>query len=62
MGLFGFSSNSTKCKKCGTLLPDLERLKKHEEKAHNKKNEKCRICGNEFHTSDELRRHKKNCK
>mgnify|MGYP000025958771 CR=1 FL=1 len=62
MGLFGSSSKSTKCKKCGTVLPDSERLKKHQEKAHNKKNEKCRICGNEFQTSDELRKHKKNCK
>ena len=37
MGLFGSSQNELKCKKCGTILPDTERLKKHEEKAHNKK-------------------------
>ena len=37
MGLFGSSKNDLKCKKCGTILPDSERLKKHQEKAHNKK-------------------------
>ena len=42
MGLFGSSKNDLKCKKCGTVLPDSERLKKHQEKAHNKKKEKCR--------------------
>ena len=62
MGFFSSGSNSTKCKKCGTVLPDSERLKKHEEKAHNKKSERCRVCGTEFHTNDELRKHKKNCK
>lgn len=62
MGFFSSSSSDTKCKKCGTILPDSERLKKHEEKAHNKKNEKCRTCGNEFHTNEELRKHKKTCK
>ena len=51
-----------KCKKCGTVLPDSERLKKHQEKAHNKKKEKCRACGAEFDYSEELRKHKKNCK
>ena len=54
--------NELKCKKCGTVLPDSDRLKKHQEKAHNKKKEKCRVCGTEFHTSDDLRKHKKNCK
>lgn len=62
MGLFGSSKNETKCKKCGTVLPDLEKLKKHQEKAHNKKKEKCRVCGVEFDYSEELRKHKKNCK
>lgn len=62
MGFFGSNSNEMKCKKCGTILPDSERLRKHEEKAHNKKNEKCRACGTEFHTNEELRKHKKNCK
>lgn len=62
MGFFGSNSNEMKCKKCGTVLPDSERLRKHEEKAHNKKNEKCRTCGTEFHTNEELRKHKKNCK
>ena len=62
MGLFRSNSNSTKCKKCGTILPDTERLKRHQEKAHNKKKERCRVCGTEFHTSEELRKHKKNCK
>lgn len=62
MGFFGSNSNEMKCKKCGTILPDSERLRKHEEKAHNKKNEKCRTCGTEFHTNEELRKHKKNCK
>ena len=62
MGLFGSSANKLKCKKCGTVLPDPERLKKHKEKAHNKKKEKCRVCGTEFDTIDDLRKHKKNCK
>ena len=31
MGLFGSSQNELKCKKCGTTLPDSERLKKHQE-------------------------------
>ena len=44
MGLFGSSKNDLKCKKCGTVLPDSERLKRHQEKAHNKKKEKCRAC------------------
>ena len=48
MRLFGSSKNDLKCKKCGTVLPDSERLKKHQEKAHNKKKEKCRACGAEF--------------
>lgn len=61
MGLFG-SSNETKCKKCGTILTDPERLKKHQEVAHNKKKEKCRACGSEFDSSEDLRKHKKNCK
>ena len=62
MELIDSNTKNKKCKKCGTILPDLERLKKHQEKAHNKKKEKCRICGNEFYTSDELRKHKKKCK
>ena len=62
MGLFGSSQNELKCKKCGTTLPDSERLKKHQEKAHNKKKETCRACGAEFDYSEELRQHKKNCK
>jgi ribosomal protein S27E len=62
MGLFGNSKNELKCKKCGTILTDSERLKKHQEKAHNKKKEKCRVCGTEFNTQDDLRKHKKNCK
>jgi len=37
MGLFGSSKNELKCKKCGTILPDSERLKKHQEKAIIKK-------------------------
>ena len=52
MGLFGSSKNETKCKKCGTVLPDSEKLKK----------EKCRVCGAEFDYLEELRKHKKNCK
>jgi len=62
MGLFGSSKNELKCKKCGTVLSDPERLKKHQEKAHNKKKEKCRVCGTEFNTQDDLRKHKKDCK
>jgi len=41
---------------------DSERLKKHQEKAHNKKKEKCRACGAEFDYGEALRKHKKNCK
>jgi len=61
MGLFS-SSNETKCKKCGTVLSDSERLKKHQEVAHGKKKEKCRACGTEFDSLEDLRKHKKNCK
>ena len=61
MGLFG-SKNKLKCKACGTVLPDPDRLKKHQEKAHNKKKEKCRVCGSEFNSQEDLRKHKKNCK
>ncbi len=62
MGLFGSSKNVLKCKKCGTVLSDPERLKKHQEKAHSRKKEKCRVCGTEFNTFDDLRKHKKKCK
>lgn len=61
MGLFG-NSIETKCKKCGTVLSDPERMKKHQEVAHNKKKEKCRACDTEFDSLEELRKHKKNCK
>lgn len=61
MGLFS-SSNETKCKKCGTVLSDHERLKKHQDVAHGKKKEKCRACGTEFDSLEDLRKHKKNCK
>ena len=62
MGLFGLGSNKTKCKECGTELPDPERLKKHQEKAHKKNKVKCRACGAEFTYEDDLRKHKKKCK
>ena len=62
MGLFGSSKNELKCKKCGTILTDPERLKKHQEKAHSKKKVKCRNCGTEFMNEDDLRKHKKKCK
>ena len=62
MGLFGSSKNELKCKKCGTVLSDPERLKKHQEKAHSKKKEICRNCGSEFNSQDDLRKHKKKCK
>jgi len=62
MGLFGSSKNELKCKKCGTVLPDSERLKRHQEKAHSKKKVKCRNCGTEFMSEDDLRKHKKKCK
>jgi hypothetical protein len=61
MGLFS-SSNETKCKKCGTVLSDHERLKKHQEIAHGKRKEKCRACGTGFDSLEDLRKHKKNCK
>ncbi len=62
MGLFGSSKNELKCKKCGTVLSDPERLKRHQEKAHSKKKVKCRNCGTEFMSEDDLRKHKKKCK
>jgi len=62
MGLFGSSKNELKCKKCGTVISDPERLKKHQEKAHSRKKEICRNCGTEFDTQDDLRKHKKKCK
>ncbi|KAF6249616.1 hypothetical protein HX860_02535 [Marine Group I thaumarchaeote] len=62
MGLFGSSKNELKCKKCGTVLSDPERLKKHQEKAHTRKKEICRNCGTEFNSQDDLRKHKKKCK
>ncbi len=62
MGLFGSSKNELKCKKCGTILSDPERLKKHQEKAHGKKKVKCQNCGAEFMSEDDLRKHKKKCK
>jgi len=62
MGLFGSNKNELKCKKCGTVLSDPERLKKHQEKAHSRKKEICRNCGTEFDTQDDLRKHKKKCK
>jgi len=40
MGLFGSSKNELKCKKCGTVLSDPERLKKHQEKAHKQEKRK----------------------
>ena len=62
MGLFGSGQKEAKCKKCGTVLPDQERLKRHQEKAHSKKKEKCRACGAEFDFPEDLRKHKKDCK
>ncbi len=62
MGLFGSSKNELKCKKCGTVMSDPERLKRHQEKAHSRKKEICRNCGTEFDTQDDLRKHKKKCK
>ena len=61
MGFFG-SSNQTKCKECGVVINDEERLKKHKQIAHNKKKEKCRSCGAEFSYVEGLRKHKKKCK
>ena len=64
MRFFGSGTNeqSSRCKECGTELPDHERLKKHQDVAHGKKSEKCRVCGSEFKTSEDLRKHKKRCK
>lgn len=61
MGLFGFNSSQTKCKVCGIEFSGSDRLKRHQDKAHNKK-EKCRACGAEFNYSEELRKHRKKCK
>ena len=36
MGLFGSNKNELKCKKCGTVLSDSDRLKKHEDTLSNK--------------------------
>jgi len=62
MGLLGFGSNVTKCKECGLELSDSDRLKKHQEKAHNKTKHACRACGAQFAMSEDLRKHKKKCK
>jgi len=40
----------------------MDKLKKHQEKAHNKKKERCRVCGEEFDYSEDLRKHKKDCR
>lgn len=61
MGLLNRKKSLTKCAKCGTELNDPERLKKHEQVAHNKTLESCRVCGAKFHTQEELRKHKKKC-
>ena len=64
MGFFSRNQTSSgnKCKECGTILPDNSRLKRHIEIAHKKSKEKCRKCGAEFHSTDDLRKHKKKCK
>ncbi len=62
MGFFGSSKNKLKCKKCGTVLSDPEKLERHQEKAHGKKKVKCQNCGTECNTQDEFRKHKKQCK
>ena len=61
MGLFG-SSNDMKCKKCGTVLSDPEKLKKHQEVAHNKKKERRRANSTEIESTEYLRKNKKNNK
>jgi len=43
-------------------LHNSERLKKHQDKAHGKKNEKCRACGTEFNDFEAYRKHKKKCR
>ncbi len=43
-------------------MSDQEKLDRHKEKAHGKKKVKCRNCGNEFMSEDDLRKHKKKCK
>ena len=60
MGFFG-SQNTTKCKECGREFSDSERLGRHQERAHKKK-ETCRSCGAQFNYQEELRKHKKKCK
>lgn len=62
MGFFSSSSSTTKCKDCGLEIQDPNRLKRHQEKAHNKNKEKCRTCGAEFDYIESLRKHKKKCK
>ena len=55
--------SSTKCRKCGSDLHDVERLKRHEKIAHARRVDvKCRNCGTEFRDPDDLRKHKKKCK
>lgn len=56
------SVRKLKCKKCGSRFKYPERLKKHQEIAHNKKKEKCRACGSEFDSLEIIRKHKKICK
>ena len=54
-------TRTLKCKKCGTMFNFPERLKKHQEVAHNKKKEKCSSCDTEFDSIENLRKHKKIC-
>jgi uncharacterized Zn-finger protein len=55
------SMRKLKCNKCGSRFKYPERLEKHKEIAHNKKQEKCRACGVEFDSLEIIRKHKKIC-
>ena len=60
MGFF-VSNSGTKCKECGIEFSNSQRLDRHQERAHKKK-ETCRTCGAQFNYQEELRKHKKKCK
>ena len=64
MGLFTKTKSETltKCSKCGSDLHSSDRLERHMKIAHDKKNDKCRVCGKEFPDPEDLRKHKKQCR
>ena len=45
-----------------TILPDSDRLKRHQESLQQKERKRGECVELEFNTTDEIRKHKKNCK